>query len=170
MVAFGLRDRAPARRPCLTISERTPDEAHPADLEQRTRTARPRLDSVPGSMSLQTPYLARPIRFLLAHRMEAVEESVVVAGNAVIADTATMASNNGAGEFVDFAHGTTRQSGKNIINGLNRAESLKAMFGSKEPGSFFTVRIDPSDPSEALSAARVATRPRAHHSRGAESS
>jgi len=145
------RDRAPARRACLTISGRTP---HPADLEQRTRTARPSLDSVPCSMSLHTSYLARPIRFLLAHRTEAVEESVVVAGHAVIADTATMASNSGAGEFVDFAHGTTRQSGQNIIiNGLNRAESLKAMFGSKEPGSFFTVRIDLADPSEALSAA-----------------
>jgi len=56
--------------------------------------------------------------------------------------------------LVEFAHGTTRESGLNIVDkGLNYDDAVDAMLGSKEPGSFFTVKVDPSEPYEALSAA-----------------
>jgi len=55
---------------------------------------------------------------------------------------------------VEFAHGTTRESGLNIIDkGINYEDSINAKLWSKEPGSFFTVRVDPSNPYKALSAA-----------------
>jgi len=71
---------------------------------------------------------------------------------ASIADT--QKSGDNADDVVDFAHGTTRASAADIVaNGLSYEMGLKNMAGSVEPGSFFTIRIDPSDPSEALSTA-----------------
>jgi len=68
---------------------------------------------------------------------------------ASIADT--QKSGDNADDVVDFAHGTTRASAADIVaNGLSYEMGLKNMAGSVEPGSFFTIRIDPSDPSEAL--------------------
>jgi len=56
--------------------------------------------------------------------------------------------------FIEFAHGTTRESGLNILaKGVSYEDSISAMFWSKEAGSFFTVRVDPSNPYGALSAA-----------------
>lgn len=67
-------------------------------------------------------------------------------------DTTAMTPENSGEEFVEFAHGTTRESGLDIVdNGVNYEAGVEAMFGSKEPGSFFTVRVDPSQPYEALS-------------------
>lgn len=67
---------------------------------------------------------------------------------------------NDASDFVDFAHGTAFESASNIVNsGLNREASLTAMVFSKEPGSFFAVKVDPLNPSDALGmAASWATR------------
>jgi len=56
--------------------------------------------------------------------------------------------------LIEFAHGTTRESGLNIVDkGLNYDDAVNAMLGSKEPGSFFTVKVNPSEPYEALTAA-----------------
>lgn len=81
------------------------------------------------------------------------EESIVDAVHmASIADTQNSGDN--ADDVVDFAHGTTRASAADIVaNGLNYEAGLKNMAGSVEPGSFFTIRIDPSDPPTALSTA-----------------
>lgn len=80
------------------------------------------------------------------------------------ADTASAedpaVSGNGGGDFIDFAHGTTSTSAQNIVdNGLNRDAALAAMVGSREPGTFFTVQVDPLNTNEALElAASWATR------------
>jgi len=79
-------------------------------------------------------------------------EGGVAAVHTTTADTQT--SGGDADDVVDFAHGTTRASAADImVNGLSYEAGLKNMAGSVEPGSFFTIRIDPSDPSEALSTA-----------------
>ena len=68
------------------------------------------------------------------------------------ANTAVSAHN--VGRVVDFAHGTTRASAVNIVDsGLSYEAGLEHMVGSVEPGSFFTIRVNPSNPSEALSTA-----------------
>lgn len=57
-------------------------------------------------------------------------------------------------DFVDFAHGTTVESGRTIIaDGINRDAGIAAMVGSQEPGSFFTVKVNPADPAAALETA-----------------
>lgn len=73
--------------------------------------------------------------------------------NAVDATTMdTVAVDDNTRDYLEFAHGTTRESGERIVdNGLSYQAGIAAMFGSREPGSFFTVRVDPSDPYEALS-------------------
>jgi Pretoxin HINT domain len=56
--------------------------------------------------------------------------------------------------FEDFAHGTTTQSGQDIVNnGLNTAASKANLFGSKAPGSFFTVPVNQADKQAALETA-----------------
>ncbi len=79
-------------------------------------------------------------------------EGGVAAVHTTIADT--QISGDDADDVVDFAHGTTRASATDImVNGPSYETGLKNMTGSVEPGSFFTIRIDPSNPSEALSTA-----------------
>lgn len=57
-------------------------------------------------------------------------------------------------DHVEFAHGTTREAGIKILDrGIDYDAGLQAMFGSKKPGSFFTIKIDPSRPYEALDTA-----------------
>jgi hypothetical protein len=54
----------------------------------------------------------------------------------------------------DFAHGTTLESGQNIVNnGLDRVASNANLVGSKAPGSFFTVPVNPADKMAALETA-----------------
>jgi len=66
----------------------------------------------------------------------------------------TAASAHNVGGTVDFAHGTTRASAVNIVdNGLSYDAGLEHIVGSVEPGSFFTIKVNPSNPSEALSTA-----------------
>lgn len=85
---------------------------------------------------------------------------VVVASVAASSDTATKgidtaatASENG-GDYVDFAHGTTRASGQNILDkGLNHEDALMNEAHSHAPGSFFTVRVDLSNARIALEVA-----------------
>ena len=61
---------------------------------------------------------------------------------------------DGTDRFVDFAHGTTCESGLGIItDGLNHDAGIGAMVGSQEPGSFFTVKVNPDDPMAALETA-----------------
>jgi len=81
--------------------------------------------------------------------------SMAASGNATTEgiDTAATAAENG-GDYVDFAHGTTRVSGQNILDkGLNHEDTLISEAYSHAPGSFFTVKVDPSDPRTALEVA-----------------
>jgi hypothetical protein len=56
--------------------------------------------------------------------------------------------------YVDFAHGTRCDYAEQIVRrGPSRAAILRNTVGSHEPGSFFTVRVDPSDPAAALETA-----------------
>jgi hypothetical protein len=55
---------------------------------------------------------------------------------------------------IDFAHGTQRTYATRIVNdGVSRDEILRHSVGSHEPGSFFTVQIDQSNPMGALETA-----------------
>jgi len=56
----------------------------------------------------------------------------------------TEAANDAESEpLVDFAHGTTPEYVANIRSGgISREAGLQALFGSSEPGSFFTTRVD----------------------------
>jgi len=72
-----------------------------------------------------------------------VEDAASAASDAssAAADTASAedaaVSDNGGGDFVEFAHGTTHESATNIVdNGLSYEAGIEAMFGSNEPGSF----------------------------------
>ncbi|WP_410659208.1 SpvB/TcaC N-terminal domain-containing protein [Amycolatopsis sp. lyj-112] len=57
-------------------------------------------------------------------------------------------------DYVDFAHGATTESATDIMtNGLSKAKSLQNLVGSQDPGSFYTIRIDPADPMAALQTA-----------------
>ena len=57
-------------------------------------------------------------------------------------------------DFVKFAHGTNRSGGQQILAmGVNETASVAAMAGSREPGSFFTVEINPFNPLVALETA-----------------
>jgi RHS repeat-associated protein len=57
-------------------------------------------------------------------------------------------------DYVDFAHGTSREHAHAIIDrGLDAGAIRSAEFGSREPGSFFTVRVDPDDRAEAIETA-----------------
>ena len=59
-----------------------------------------------------------------------------------------------APHFVEFAHGTTHGPAADITtNGLNRDALLAGDVGSRRPGSFFTIRVDPANPYEALGTA-----------------
>jgi hypothetical protein len=74
-------------------------------------------------------------------------------GAASSAQSTTVPEDN-ASPFVEFAHGTTHELGLNVINiGLSYTAGRAAELGSKEPGSFFTVKVNPSNPYEALSVA-----------------
>ena len=80
------------------------------------------------------------------------EEDAAAVHTATTADT--QVPGDDADDVVDFAHRTTRVSATDIIaNGLSYEAGLRNLAGSVEPGSFFTIRIDLSDPSEALSTA-----------------
>jgi len=80
------------------------------------------------------------------------EGGVAAVSAATAADTRI--SGGDADDVVDFAHGTTRASAADIMaSGLSYEAGRKNMAGSVEPGSFFTIRINPSAPSEALSTA-----------------
>jgi RHS repeat-associated protein len=69
----------------------------------------------------------------------------------VAAGTPVLVHNCG---FEDFAHGTSVESGQNIVNnGLSEAAGKANIYGSKAPGSFFTVPVDQADKSAALETA-----------------
>jgi hypothetical protein len=56
--------------------------------------------------------------------------------------------------YSDFAHGTRSDYAERIVrHGPSRAASLRNTVGSHEPGSWFTVRVDPTDPVAALETA-----------------
>jgi RHS repeat-associated protein len=56
--------------------------------------------------------------------------------------------------FVDFAHGTRRSTAPEIAqNGPNREAIIRNSIGSVEPGSFFTIRVDPANAMESVNAA-----------------
>ena len=56
-----------------------------------------------------------------------------------------------ADRLIDFAHGTTVANAERILDeGVSESAIRGASSGSREPGSFFTIRIDPNDPDAAL--------------------
>ena len=95
-----------------------------------------------------------------ANDLAMASEDTLVSTGASATDATSTATESGAGQYVDFAHGTTSASAQDIVsNGINREASLANMVGSREPGSFYTVQVDPLNPTEALElAASWATR------------
>lgn len=56
--------------------------------------------------------------------------------------------------FFEFAHGTIREHAEQILRyGLSFEASQRHQVGSRAPGSFFTVRVDPAEPEAALETA-----------------
>ncbi len=72
----------------------------------------------------------------------------------VAAGSSSIFVHNCDDDFEDFAHGTDLASGRNIkANGLSEVASRENIYGSKAPGSLFTVPVDQSDIQAALDTA-----------------